>query len=67
MRRSAPFIIVGLVAAAVLGSGTYLYHAKRAANPPLKISKETGEQRAESAHVLGPAGATVTLEEFGEF
>lgn len=67
MKRYAPFIIVGLVAAAVLGSGTYLYRVKRAANPPLKISKETGEQGAESAHVLGPADAAVTLEEFGDF
>jgi protein-disulfide isomerase len=67
MSRYAPFIIVGLVAAAALGSGTYLYRAKRAANPPLKISKETGEQGGESAHVLGPADAAVTLEEFGDF
>jgi protein-disulfide isomerase len=67
MRRYAPSIIVGLVAAAVVGSGTFLYRAKRAANPQLKISKETGEQGAESAHVLGPADATVTLEEFGDF
>src|ERR1700737_3941224 len=67
MRRYAPFIIVGLVAVAAIGSGTFLYRAKRAANPQLKISKETGEQGAESAHVLGPADATVTLEEFGDF
>jgi len=67
MRRYAPFIIVGLVAVAAIGSGTFLYRAKRAANPQLKISKETGEQGGESAHVLGPADATVTLEEFGDF
>lgn len=67
MKPVAPFIIVGLVAAAVLGSGAYLYHAKRSANPLLKISKETSEQGAESAHALGPADAAVTLEEFGDF
>src|SRR6202022_3017416 len=58
---------VGLVAVAAIGSGTFLYRAKRAANPQLKISKETGEQGAESAHVLGPADAVVTLEEYGDF
>lgn len=67
MRRYTPFIIVGLVAALALGSGTFLYRAKRAANPPLKISKAAGEQGAESVHVLGPPDAAVTMEEFGDF
>jgi protein-disulfide isomerase len=67
MRRYAPFIIVSLVAAVAIGSGTFFYRAKRAANPQLKISKAAGEQGAESAHVLGPADAAVTLEEFGDF
>jgi protein-disulfide isomerase len=67
MRRYAPFIIVGMVAAAAIGSGAFLYRAKRAANPPLNISKAAGERGAESAHALGPADAAVTLEEFGDF
>ncbi|MBV9619109.1 MAG: thioredoxin domain-containing protein [Verrucomicrobia bacterium] len=67
MSRSAPFVIVALVAVAALGGGAYLYRAKRAAASPLKISKEAGEQEAVSAHVLGPADAAVTLEEFGDF
>jgi len=66
MRRSAPFIIVAVVALAAIGTGTSLYRAKRAANPQLKITKQTGEQ-GESAHVLGPAGAPTILEEFGDF
>ena len=67
MKKYAPFIIVGLVAALAIGSGTFLYRAKRAANPSLKISKEANQQSGESAHVLGPANAVVTLEEFGDF
>jgi protein-disulfide isomerase len=67
MRRYAPFIIVSLVAAVAIGSGTFLYRTKRSANPLLNISKAAGEQGAESAHVLGPADSAVTLEEFGDF
>jgi protein-disulfide isomerase len=66
MRRLAPFIIVGLAAALAIGTGTYLYRAKRAAGPALKISKAAGDQTA-SAHILGPSDAAVTLEEFGDF
>lgn len=66
MRRSAPFIIVGLVAALAIGGGTIFYRTKLAANPVLKISKEAAESK-DTGHVLGPASATVTLEEFGDF
>ena len=65
MRRYAPFIIVGLVATVAIGSGTIFYRAKRAANPPLKISKD--DDSKETGHVLGPPGAVVTLEEYGDF
>ena len=66
MRRYAPFIIVGLVAALAVGAGTIFYRAKLAANPVLKISKENVESN-ETGHVLGPADAAVTLEEYGDF
>src|ERR1044072_1752528 len=66
MRRLAPFMIVAVVPLAAIGTGTYLYRAKPAANPQLKITTQIGEQ-GESAHGLGPAGAPLTLEEFGDF
>lgn len=66
MRRYAPFIIVGLVAALAVGGGTIFYRKKLAANPTLKITKETGDSK-ETGHVLGPSDAPVTLEEYGDF
>lgn len=71
MNRSAPFIIVTLVALLAIGSGTYLYRSKRAASAaaaPLKITKTENEAAgSEIVHTLGPEKATVTLEEFGDF
>ena len=66
MRRYAPFIIVGLVAALAIGGGTIFYRVKLATNPPLKISKEVAETK-DTGHVLGPANAPIILEEFGDF
>ena len=66
MKRYAPFLIVGLVAAAAIGGGTIFYRAKLAANPPLKISKEATDAK-QTGHVLGPPDAPLTLEEFGDF
>lgn len=66
MRRYAPFIIVGLVAALAVGGGTIFYRKKLAANPTLRITKETGDSK-ETGHVLGPADAPVTIEEYGDF
>lgn len=66
MRRYAPFIIVGLIAALAVGGGTIFYRKKLAANPTLKITKETGDSK-ETGHVLGPADAPLTLEEYGDF
>jgi protein-disulfide isomerase len=66
MRRYAPFIIVALVAALAVGAGTIFYRKKLAANPTLRITKETGDPK-ETGHVLGPADSPVTLEEYGDF
>jgi protein-disulfide isomerase len=67
MRRYLPFIIVAVVALLAVGSGAFLYRAKRSANPAPKISKTETEKPGETVHVLGPADAVVTLEEFGDF
>ncbi len=67
MRRYLPFIIVICVALLAVGGGAFLYRTKRAANPELKISKTETERSGEIVHVLGPADAAVTLEEFGDF
>ena len=67
MKRYLPFIIVICVALLAVGGGAFLYRTKRAANPALKISKTEAERPGESVHVLGPADAAVTLEEFGDF
>jgi protein-disulfide isomerase len=67
MRRYLPFIIVALVALLAVGGGAFLYRAKRSANPAPKISTTETEKSGEIVHVLGPADAAVTLEEFGDF
>jgi len=67
MRRFLPFIIVIVVALLAVGGGAYFYLAKRSANAPPKFAKAEGEVAGESVHVLGPANAAVTLEEFGDF
>ena len=65
MKRSAPFIIVIVVALLAVGGGIFFYRAKRSANPTPTISKTAPS--GESIHVLGPEDAAVTLEEFGDF
>ncbi len=67
MRRYLPFIIVAVVALLAVGGGAFLYRAKRSANPAPAISKTEAEKPGEIIHVLGPANAAVTLEEFGDF
>ena len=67
MKRSAPFIIVIAVALLAIGGGAFFYRKKSAANPTLRISKTETEKPGEIVHVLGPADAVVTLEEFGDF
>jgi len=68
MKRYLPFIIVGVIALATLGSGAILYRAKR---PQLLAIPEnkmlSGKSDAESMHVRGNPDAPVTVEEFGDF
>jgi protein-disulfide isomerase len=68
MKRYLPFIIVGGVALATLGSGAMLYRAKR---PQLLTIPEDkvlpGKGGADSMHIRGNPDAPVTLEEFGDF
>jgi protein-disulfide isomerase len=68
MKRYLPFLIVALVAAGAVGGGAVLYRAKRP--HPLTIPKEKSASAAKESgegHVLGPADAPVTLQEFGDF
>lgn len=68
MKRYLPFLIVAVVAAAAIGGGTVLYRAKQP--KILTIPKEqSAPATTESGevHMLGPADAPVTLEEFGDF
>ena len=67
MKRFFPFIIVGVVALLAIGSGTLFYRSKKAANPPLTITKTETENSGEVVHTLGPDHAAVTLEEFGDY
>ena len=68
MKRYLPFLIVAVVAAVAIGGGAALYRAKRPHS--LTIPKErivSATTETGGAHILGPADAAVTLEEFGDF
>jgi protein-disulfide isomerase len=68
MKRYLPFIIVGVVALATLGSGALLYQAKRP--HLLTIPTDTtmsGKSAVEAIHIRGNPEAPVTLEEFGDY
>ena len=68
MKRFLPFIIVGAVALATLGSGAMLYRAKRPHLLTIRPDKAvSGKGTAESIHIRGNPDAPVTLEEFGDF
>jgi len=68
MKRYLPFIIVGAVALATLGSGAMLYRAKRPHLLTIRPDKAvSGKGTAESIHIRGNPDAPVTLEEFGDF
>src|SRR5437879_467315 len=67
MRRYLPFVIVALVALLATGGGAYFYRTKLSANAFQQFAKPQREVAGEFVHVLGPADAAVTLEEFGDF
>jgi protein-disulfide isomerase len=68
MKRFLPFIIVGAVALATLGSGAMLYWAKRPRLLTIRPDKALSDKNAaEAIHVRGNPDAPVTLEEFGDF
>ncbi len=65
MKRYLPFIIVAVVAVMTVTGATVLYRAKR---PTLAVvARDRSPEAADSLHTLGPADASVTLEEFGDF
>jgi protein-disulfide isomerase len=68
MKRFLPFIIVGAVALATLGSGAMLYRAKRPHLLTIRPDKVVSDKNAaEAIHIRGNPNAPVTLEEFGDF
>ena len=68
MKRYLPFLIVGGIALATLGSGAMLYRAKRPQLLTIPGDKVLpGKGDAESVHIRGNPQAPVTLEEFGDF
>ena len=67
MKRYLPFVIVAVVALATIGSGAMLYRAKRPQVLSIPENKMLGKGETESAHVRGNPGASVTLEEYGDF
>jgi protein-disulfide isomerase len=68
MKRYLPFIIVGVVALATLGSGAMLYRANRPQITTIpEDQKLAGKSGDESTHIRGNPDAPVTLEEFGDF
>src|SRR5919106_4744012 len=67
MKRYLPFIIVGGVALATLGSGTMLYRAKRPQVKNIPDSQSVPAKGDTPAHVRGNPEAAVTLEEFADF
>jgi protein-disulfide isomerase len=66
MRKVAPLFIVLTVAIATIVGGSVLYRVKKPAGTPLRI-QESADTASGTTHVLGPANAPATLEEYGDF
>ena len=68
MKRYLPFVIVIGIALSTLGSGTFLYRAKRQQLKNIPESESVlAKTNTDSAHIRGNPDAPVTLEEFGDF
>src|SRR6266487_7068471 len=67
MKRYLPFVIVGVVALATIGSGAMLYRAKRPQVVSILENQMLQKGDTVSAHVRGNPDAPVTLEEYGDF
>jgi protein-disulfide isomerase len=67
MKRYLPFVIVGVVALATIGSGAMLYRAKRPQVVSIPENQMLQKGDTVSAHVRGNPDAPVTLEEYGDF
>ncbi len=67
MKRYLPFAIITLVALITLCAGTLFYRAHSL--PPSLAATDVpkAKEGGEAMHVLGPANAPVTIEEFGDF
>lgn len=65
MKRYLPFAIILAVFLAAIGAGALLFHFRQPPPPPAKPAY--GKPGAEPPHILGPANASVELEEFGDF
>jgi protein-disulfide isomerase len=68
MTRYLPLVIVAAVGLLTATGGAMLYRAKRQSTLAISHNQSLpGEEGPDSAHILGPAKAPVTLEEFGDY
>jgi protein-disulfide isomerase len=66
MRRYLPFIIVIAVAILTISGGAWLYRTKLPVKP-VAAKNRPAEPAGPEEHAIGPADATVTLEEYGDY
>ena len=63
-KHKLPFIIIGIVLLMVVAAGSWLYSSRMQGGAS---TRTTGTSGAEPPHILGPVGARVRIEEFGDF